>query len=464
VGKIIFCGAGVVGLSAAMMLAADGHEVVVLEADGAAPPPPDQAWADWDRPGIAQFRQPHNLFTRFRLVCDEELPGMTERLAGAGCAHVNYLTSLPPTIPDRSARPEDAAAAFVTGRRPVVEAVVAAAAQEQPGLSVRRGTRVSGLLAGPAAIPGVPHVSGVRTAAGEELTADLVVDAAGRRSVSGRWLAELGARAPLAESEDSGFVYYTRFFAGPERPVLLSAPLTPMGSFSLLTLDGDNGTWSVTVFGQSGDAPLKSLRDPDTFARVLGECPLQAHWLDGKPITQVLPMAGVLDRSNRFVVEGQPVVTGLAAVGDAWASTNPSAGRGLSVGLAHAQLLRKTVRAHLADPASFARVWDADTQGQIAPYVQNQIVADRARLAEMGAARDGISPPPPDSLIGRFFMVAAFDPGLFRGLIETVTCVALPQEVLARPGIREKVESLSDIRPPAAPAPDRQRLLELLAG
>jgi hypothetical protein len=27
--------------------------------------------------------QPHNLFPRFRQVCDEELPGMTERLLAA---------------------------------------------------------------------------------------------------------------------------------------------------------------------------------------------------------------------------------------------------------------------------------------------------------------------------------------------------------------------------------------------
>jgi flavin-dependent dehydrogenase len=43
-------------------------------------------------------------------------------------------------------------------------------------------------------------------------------------------------------------------------------------------------------------------------------------------------MAGILDRYRRFVVDGAPVVTGYAAVGDAWACTNPSAGRGISVG------------------------------------------------------------------------------------------------------------------------------------
>ena len=100
----------------------------------------------------------------------------------------------------------------------------------------------------------------------------------------------------------------------------MAPPLTPIGTISVLTLPGDNGTWSVTVFGASGDAPLKELRDVDCFTRVLRACPLQAHWLDGRAITGVLAMAGILDRYRRFAVDGEPVATGFATVGDAWAA------------------------------------------------------------------------------------------------------------------------------------------------
>jgi flavin-dependent dehydrogenase len=108
----------------------------------------------------------------------------------------------------------------------------------------------------------------------------------------------------------------------------------------------------------AAEDPLKALRDPERFTRVVQGLPAAAHWLDGTPITEVLPIAGKLDRYRRFVIDSTPVATGFAAVGDAWACTNPSAGRGLSMGLIHAQLLRTVIRHDLDDPAAFARGWD----------------------------------------------------------------------------------------------------------
>jgi 2-polyprenyl-6-methoxyphenol hydroxylase-like FAD-dependent oxidoreductase len=48
------------------------------------------------------------------------------------------------------------------------------------------------------------------------------------------------------------------------------------------------------------------------------------------------------------VVDGEPVITGLAALGDAWACTNPSLGRGASIGLLHACALRDLLLAAVA--------------------------------------------------------------------------------------------------------------------
>ena len=62
------------------------------------------------------------------------------------------------------------------------------------GVTVHRGTGVTGLLTGTPAADGIPHVTGVRTAAGAELSAGLVIDATGRQTRLARWLAAIGAR------------------------------------------------------------------------------------------------------------------------------------------------------------------------------------------------------------------------------------------------------------------------------
>ena len=59
---------------------------------------------------------------------------------------------------------------------------------------------------------GTPHVTGVRLDSGETLQADLVVDAMGRGSPLPRWCSDADIGPLHEESEDSGFIYYGRFF------------------------------------------------------------------------------------------------------------------------------------------------------------------------------------------------------------------------------------------------------------
>jgi 2-polyprenyl-6-methoxyphenol hydroxylase-like FAD-dependent oxidoreductase len=448
-----------------MLLARDGHEVTILERDAAGiPESPQQAWERWTRGGVAQFRQPHYLHPRVRHVLDAELPDVRDALVAAGALRFDTLKAAPPSLPKLERRADDDRFVTLTARRATLEQVVARAAAAEPRMEVRRGVAVSSLATRNHA--GIRHVTGVRIHAGEELHADLVVDAMGRSSPLPRWLEGAGAAPLHEETEPSGFLYYTRYFRGapPEpRDRLLAA----MGSVSILTLPGDNGTWSVTLFGSSDDRPLTQLRDADRWTSVVAACPLHAHWLDGEPITEVMPMAGILDRYRRLVVNDRPVVTGLALVADAWACTNPSLGRGVALGLAHAARLRDIVKTERGDPEAFARAWDHATETELTPWYRATVALDRARLAEIEAIRTGSPLPRPSGQAAALGAALArampHDADIFRAFMEIAGCLTLPGAVFTRPGFAERVLEVAG-RAPAAPlaGPTRDELLRLI--
>jgi flavin-dependent dehydrogenase len=350
----------------------------------------------------------------------------------------------------------------------VLEHVLGRAAEAQPGLDVRRGVAVSGLMTG--AYDGVAHVAGVMVEGAERVPADLVVDAMGRRSPMAGWLAELSEAPVQQESEDSGFLYYTRFYRSRAGglPPFRSAPLTPLGSFTILVLPSDNDTWSVTLYTAAGDRPLKRLRDAEAWEAVIAACPAHAQWLDGEPITGVLPMGGIVDRYRRLVDDGRPAATGVALLGDAWACVNPSSGRGMSLGMVHAQHLRDLVREEIEDPAQFALRWDALTETHLTPWYRDTVNEDRTRLREFEALRRGEALPgnggPAAALAAALPAAIPNDPDVFRAFVETRACLATLREVLARPGMVDRILALAEeheaVRPPG---PDREQLLALLA-
>jgi len=198
-------------------------------------------------------------------------------------------------------------------------------------------------------------------------------------------------------------------------------------------------------------------------------CPRHAHWLDGEPVSGVLAMGGVTDRYRRFVVNHHPVATGIAPVGDASACTNPTNGRGMSLGLMHVQRLRDVVRAHLHDPLVFAEAWDAVTEAELVPWYRENVAEDRARRGEIEALRNGLDPAPqPDSsAVLRRALLAALprDPDVFRAFLASRCCLTPLRETFANRGLVARILELAgDSEPPPPAGPSRTQLLKLLDG
>ena len=93
--EILVLGAGLCGLSTAMLLARDGHQVTVLERDPGAPPEPAQAWEAWERRGVNQFRLPHVMLPPWRARMERELPEVLDELLAAGGLRLDTLAMLP---------------------------------------------------------------------------------------------------------------------------------------------------------------------------------------------------------------------------------------------------------------------------------------------------------------------------------------------------------------------------------
>jgi hypothetical protein len=84
----------------------------------------------------------------------------------------------------------------------------------------------------------------------------------------------------------------------------------------------------------------------------------------------------------------------------------------------------------------------------------------------MDAYRAGREPEPPagrDAMLRTaLFAAMARDADAFRGGLEVIGCLAQPEEVLARPGMAERVMALRS-EAPAVPAPARDEVLRLVA-
>lgn len=462
---IAIVGGGICGLAAGMMFADDGHRVTVLERDGAPAPVDPVSGPTWERRSVAQFGLPHWMVPRGTSIIRESLPKVHELLCANGALQFNIAKYLLEGQDDVTVTADDERFDLVSGRRSLIEWAFATAAKEHPNLEVRRGAAVTGLIADSEA-HSVPHVTGLALEGGETVSADLIVDATGRRSVTPRWLEEIGAAGPAEVSAESGFAYYARYFRSPDGHPEIKAPiLTAYESFSALTLPADNGTWSMTLYGLVEDKPLRRLRDLDVYERVVQALPLHRHWIDAEPVGDMVSMVGVVDRDRTYVIDGVPCATGLVTIGDAHVCTNPSLGRGMTLGLMHVELLREVVAAHGDNPMDLALALHDRTVADLKPYHDATTRMDTSRSAEMKIYADGGTPDPtPEERIAAVVRNHAMtDPAMARLFSEVMSCTALADELLARPGVFERIIELGEGPQPMLPAgPDRAQLLELV--
>ena len=170
-------------------------------------------------------------------------------------------------------------------------------------------------------------------------------------------------------------------------------------------------------------------------------------WAEAEPLGDVAVMAKLEDRRRRLVVDGEPVATGIVAVGDAWACTNPSLGRGAALGLLHACALRDLLREIApSDRRGFALRWQEVTDATVGPWYDATVAYDRNRLADMRAARTGATrdADPVWETTKALQKAAAVDPDALRAFVSVVSVQELPMPAMTSvPDLFERVGRLA---------------------
>lgn len=458
----IVVGAGIGGLAASLALGRRGHRVTVVERDDTPmPETPDDAFA-WDRRGAPQVRHSHALLARLRNLLREHYPDVHAALIEAGATEMRFGDDLPPSMVGFEHQPGDEELVLIAARRTTFEWVLRRAALDQDGVEIRTGHGVVGLIGDGGTARGVVLDDGTR------LEADLVVIASGRRIAIDDWLTAIGGRPVAEDVDDTGIVYFSRFYRlrdGAERPPRSGLIGGDLGYLKYGVFVGDNRTFSITLAIPTSDGELRRiLTDPETFDTVARQFTAAADWLDGRsePITDdVHSMAGLLNRWRHYVVDDHPVADGVVPVGDAVMCTNPLYGRGCSTAFWSAQLLAETIDAvGEADIRRIAVSYDRAIVEQLKPWYSAALQQDTEAKRVAAAILAG-DDPDGDTSDPRTFMRAVFrdglapamrtDPTVLRAVVRTLNLMAPPDTLATDPEVGARVLAVyndRDNRPP----------------
>jgi 2-polyprenyl-6-methoxyphenol hydroxylase-like FAD-dependent oxidoreductase len=448
--KIVIIGGSIAGLAGALALGDLGYDVEVLERDSSPPPETvEAAHRNWSRPTVPQSTHSHAFGSLGVNLLRDRTPDIYSALVAAGAEEIQLAERRPPTLREAPSEPEDTELNMLGCRRSTFELVFRQEVLRRPRVRVRHGVTVRDLEFSDG---GRRRVVGVRTDDGNVISADLVVDAAGRRSPVAHWLASAGFPVAEDQVESCEISYYTRFYR-----LLAPAPPGPINRgfgagglwnhYTAVMFLGDNRTFSMSIGVLPQDSAMKALRNDSSFTAAIRATPLLAPWIapgNAEPISKVYAMGGLDNSLRGAATTRQPPVPGLLFLGDSACTTNPAYGRGVSLALAHAYALAEVLDANPSVGEEQSLEAARTTERLFTPWFHESVQNDkgRAMLWRATVAGQTLPPPPPHVLtFGQVAEAGATDPVIWRRLSRVMMTLSTPDTVYADEEIRTRVKA-----------------------
>lgn len=333
----VVIGGSIAGLVSARILADYFDHVTLIERD----PLPDN---NEPRKGVPQGRHGHGLLGKGQQIMTHYFPGLIEDLRERGGMPLDLAYDAGWYQGGHWRLRIKTGTTVSVQSRPLLEGTIRRRVQALPNVRILEEHDVEGLQMNAAntAITGVLVRRRNEAAGPTTIAADLVVDAGGRGSRTAHWLEESGYPRVEETQVKMNVGYTSRIFrrtpvAGADWKALIIIPTPPdtrMGI--LLPIEGDR--WMVSLVGWHQDYAPTDDEGFLEFARSLARPTIYEVIKDAEPLTPIamhkIPsnLWRRYDRMDRFP-------EGLAVLGDALCSFNPTYAQGMTTSTLYASAL-----------------------------------------------------------------------------------------------------------------------------
>jgi 2-polyprenyl-6-methoxyphenol hydroxylase-like FAD-dependent oxidoreductase len=345
--QAVVIGASMAGLCAARVLADRFTRVVVLDRDTLDVQPTPRRL-------VPQGRHPHMLLTAGARLLEAWFPGLTAELCAAGAVELDLCRDFLWHQAGGTQRRPSSSLIGPAMSRPLLEWAVRRRVRALLNVDIRGGVNVGGVTIDDEA----DRVSAVQIGEGEEIAADLVVDATGRHARTVDWLVARGYPPPATTVVEVDTRYVTRVFQRCDSPLrdweaaaVIGDPETKRLAM-LLPMEDDR--WILSIAALNGEIPPTDDDEALACARQF-DSPIVTDLIAngvviGEPVTYRFPAS-----QRRHVERLRRYPLGWVLLGDAVCSFDPIYGQGMTSAAQQADALGRALDRHGAVSRAFAK-------------------------------------------------------------------------------------------------------------